>query len=351
MHSKKQKANKKEMKIITKINTYGHFNAGSKAVNDISQMTKLQNLYLKSPLETHKTIFAKLVRHWSLYFQIKKIHNDDLYLIQYPLYINSFLSKYLYNKNIDIVFLIHDLQGLRSSDLMRNKNEIEILKQGKSIISHNQVMTDYLISQGIDKNKIVNLELFDYLCDEVEYKNKDLKDGLTIAYAGNIDKAPFIKQLDSSKMNFDINLYGVKSDNLMLSDKTHYIGKETPERLPNLIDAHLGLVWDGNIDSSDENDLLKNYTKYNNPHKASCYLAAGIPVVVWSKSAIWNFVKENDCGYCIDSIYDINNLDLSDYEEKRKNAIEISKKVRSGYYTKKAFNAVFENLGLEERLK
>ena len=50
-----------------------------------------------------------------------------------------------------------------------NKTEIKLLKRSKFIISHNQDMTDYLISHGIDSNKIVNLELFDYLCNEVEY--------------------------------------------------------------------------------------------------------------------------------------------------------------------------------------
>lgn len=337
------------MKIITKQTTGDNFNAGSKAKNDILIITGFENLYLKDPKINLGKVFNKIVRFIKLYLQINKINNNDLFLIQHPLYISRHLNKELYDKNI--VYLIHDLHGLRTLDEKYNIHEIKLLKHAKFIISHNQVMTDYLISQGIDKNKIVNLELFDYLCNEVEYKNKSLTNGLTIAYAGNIDKAPFIKQLDSPKMNFEINLYGVKSDNLILSDNIHYIGKETPEKLPNLIDAHLGLVWDGNIDSSDENDILKNYIKYNNPHKVSCYLAAGIPVIVWSKSAIWNFVKENNCGYCIDNIYDINNLDLSDYEEKRKNAIEISKKVRSGYYTKKALNTAFEKLGLEERLK
>jgi len=337
------------MKIITKQTTGDNFNAGSKAKNDILKITNLGNFYIKDLKRNFGKICNKIFRFINYYFQINKIDRSQVYLIQHPLYISKHLNKFFYRKNI--VYLIHDLHGLRMMNEKVNKTEIKLLKHAKFIISHNQVMTDYLISQGIDSNKIVNLKLFDYLCDEVESKNKDISKGLTVAYAGNIDKALFIKQLDQSKMNFEMNLYGVKSDNLQINDKLHYIGKETPEKLPNLIDAHLGLVWDGNIDSSDETDILKNYTKYNNPHKVSCYLAAGIPVIVWSKSAIWNFVRENNCGYAIDNIYDINNLDLSDYEEKRKNAIEISKKVRSGYYTKKAFNTVFEKLGLEDKIK
>ena len=337
------------MKIISKGNSDIKYNAANKAPADINNILGLEIVSLTSKFDNNKHIIAKILKYASYFNQIRHISKKECYIIQHPLYINDIVSSKLYSKQS--IVLIHDLSGLRNKNNKWNLNEINKLKLAKFVISHNQAMTDYLISQGIDKNKIVNLELFDYLCEDVEYKNKDLSNGLIVAYVGNIGKAPFIKQLDQVKMNFEMNLYGVKSDNLQIGAKLHYIGKETPEKLPNFIDANLGLVWDGNIDSTDESDLLKNYTKYNNPHKVSCYLAAGIPVIVWSKSAIWDFVKENNCGYAIDNIYDINDLDLSDYEEKRKNAIEISKKVRSGYYTKKAFNTTFEKLGLEDRIK
>lgn len=334
--------------VITKLLTADKFNAALKAPKDVIDILNLPEHLIKIYDSSTKNKFKKVIRHFKIFPQLFKFRKGEFYIFQYPV---SYLKCNEINiSNIkNYILLLHDIASLRNQK--KTKGERKLFDNAKIIISHNQVMTDYLISQGIDSNKIVNLELFDYLCDEVEYKNKDIANGLTIAYAGNIDKALFIKQLDSSKMNFEMNLYGVKSDNLQINDKLHYIGKETPEKLPNLIDANLGLVWDGNIDSSDESDILKNYTKYNNPHKVSCYLAAGIPVIVWSKSAIWNFVRDNNCGYAIDNIYDINNLDLSNYEEKRKNAIEISKKVRSGYYTKKAFNTAFEKLGLEERIK
>lgn len=334
--------------VLTKLLTNDKYNAALKAPKDVLEILNIPEFLIEIYDSTTSNNIKKIYRHFKIFPQLFKFDKKEIYIFQSPVsYLKS--SEINFSNVKKYILLLHDVCTLRNGKL--NKSEIKLFKNSLAIISHNQVMTNYLISQGIDSKKIVNLELFDYLCDEVEYKNKDISNGLTIAYAGNIDKALFIKQLDQTKMNFEMNLYGVKSDNLQINDKLHYIGKETPERLPNLIDAHLGLVWDGNIDSSDESDILKNYTKYNNPHKVSCYLAAGIPVIVWSKSAIWNFVRDNNCGYAIDNIYDINNLDLSDYEEKRKNAIEISKKVRSGYYTKKAFNTVFEKLGLEDRIK
>ena len=104
------------------------------------------------------------------------------------------------------------------------------------------------------------------------------------------------------------------------------------------------MVWDGNYDESDQNEGFKNYTKYNNPHKLSCYIAAGLPVIVWRKSAAAQFVNKYNIGYTISNLYDINNLDFSDYEEKLKNVSVIQKKVCNGKFTKDAINKVLEKI-------
>ena len=45
------------------------------------------------------------------------------------------------------------------------------------------------------------------------------------------------------------------------------------------------------------------------------------------------------------NIYDINNIDFSDIEIKRKNISELSEKVKNGYFTEKAINKALEVLG------
>jgi hypothetical protein len=164
-----------------------------------------------------------------------------------------------------------------------------------------------------------------------------------IAFVGNLakEKTPFIHQLDENKMKFNLHLYGVGIDK-DINSKIVYEGSFNPDELPLYINQKLGLVWDGNYDESDEDKSYKNYTKYNNPHKLSCYIASGIPVIVWEKAAVANFVKENNIGYVINNIYDINNLSFDDYETKKKNVIEISKKVRNGYYTNKVFDEILK---------
>ncbi len=322
------------MNFIYKMLNSSKYIAGPKAPADIVDI--LSKSFKSDKIKDVEVVLGKVVT-------FRLISNGKRYsVIQYPFMANIDVYRKLNPKNI--IYFVHDLNGIRYEKSKKETKELKLLKRAKAIVSHNQIMTDYLISKGIDGSKIVNLNLFDYLCDDVHYKNRSLSDELSVAYAGNMDKAVFITQLESEKLGFTLKLYGRKSDNLKLRDKVVYAGKANPDKLPDFLDANLGLVWDGNIDASDEADLLKKYTKYNNPHKASGYLAAGMPIVVWSKSAIWNFVKENNCGYCVDDIYDINGIDLSDYEEKKKNSVEISEKIRSGYYTKTAFEAVLNLL-------
>ena len=85
---------------------------------------------------------------------------------------------------------------------------------------------------------------------------------------------------------------------------------------------------------------FKQYTKFNNPHKLSCYLAAGIPVIVWEKTAIAEMVKRENIGYTIRSLEGIKNLNFQDYSSKSESVRKYKEKVRSGYYTKR----VIENI-------
>ena len=119
--------------------------------------------------------------------------------------------------------------------------------------------------------------------------------------------------------------------------------------MPNKIDGNLGLVWDGNFDESDEEKNYKNYTRFNNPHKLSCYIASGMPVIVWKKSAIADFVRENNIGYEISNLYDINKLDFSDYDVKKKNVEKLEQRVRKGYFTQSALSKILKKYDIVER--
>lgn len=332
------------IRIITCTNSKAK-NAGPKAKEDIINILKSR---YNSELLT-ETIYEdfNINRIGKFMYLIKKFiiilknyTNKDTIVIQYPMS-NQFELLSLFPKKRTIV-IIHDLQGLRLLNQNKNKKELKQLKKYLYIIAHNERMKKYLIENGISSESIYTIDMFDYLVSEKKEKDKILKEG--IAFVGNLSetKTPFIHQINESKMNFNLYLYGVGiTENI--NKKIIYRGAFEPGNLPVIINQKLGLVWDGNYDESDENFSYKNYTRYNNPHKLSCYIAAGIPVIVWEKSAVSDFVKENNIGYLINNIYDINTLEFDDYDVKKQNVEKIRQKVSNGYYTNKVFDKILKN--------
>ena len=327
-------------KVILSLYEKTQINAGPKAKVDIETIvSKNYDFTIDNVNSIDNSLKGKINR----FFKCVKINiknkNTKLVLLQIPYSEKKYYTNMIRNK----IIIIHDIEGLRYSNRKRLEKEIEFYKKCYYIISHNKKMTNFLIKNGIEKNKIIDLELFDYLTEEKAVERKIDKNNINIVYSGNLIKAPFLKQLEENKMKFKLNTYGIM-DNELKNKNIIYKGKFKPDEIPGKLEGELGLVWDGNLDDKDEKDLLKNYTKYNNPHKLSCYIAAELPVIVWSKAAIADLVDKYNIGYKIDSLYDINDLDFSDYNEKLKNVKELSKKVRDGYFTKRAIKTVLDRL-------
>lgn len=330
------------MKIISKYRV-DNLDAGPKAKVDIENI--LKNEYnceicaLKlGPKETEDRFVRKMCRKiQKVFFELKNFKKNDIIIVQSPFTSRNFVTDACKNK----IAIVHDINGLRTGNAAELKKEIDFLKTCKAVIAHNQYMERFLSENGVSC-KIVDIGVFDYLLGEDAEKHtaQPLSGEPVVVYAGNLAKSPFLYQLEEEKMRFRMNVYGVGTDK-DINGKINYKGKYRPDELPNKLEGNLGLVWDGNFDESDENEGFKNYTKYNNPHKLSCYIAAGLPVIVWEKAAVADFVSENGIGYTVSSVYDINALDLSDYDVKRKNTLELSACVRNGVFTKKAIEKVF----------
>ena len=338
------KENKKK-NIILSSYTRGLYNAGPKAKMDIEKIVSKTLEFDVVSLDITNNISNAFIRRIYLFVKrfilANKVHkNVDLAIVQSP-YSNR---KIILNKFKKKILIIHDIDGLRQQIPKKLKKEINFYKSCDYVIVHNQRMKDFLVERGVAADKIYILELFDYLCtdkDKIDKKSEKFKNP-TIVYSGNLDKANFINQLEPEKMKFKINLYGTKTKEIN-NNKMLYKGVFNAEELPNKLEGNLGLVWDGNYDESDEYDTFKFYTKYNNPHKLSCYIAAGFPVIVWKKSAIADFVRKYNIGYEISDLYEINDLDFSDYEKKIDNLKNLTEKVRNGYFTKRVINEVLRD--------
>ena len=275
---------------------------------------------------------------------------DDVIILQFPLLWQSLKKqirmKFLKKRNFKVYLLIHDIESLRNKKIksfsdfkysiihfLQNKT---VLERVDGIIAHNDKMKSELVKMGINKEKIVSLEIFDYLIPNFnEDKNYD-KDKILLAGNFDIRKTKYARNLPE-KPEFEI--YGINFEHDNLPNNVHYKGVFSPEELPNHLQGGFGLVWDG--DSSDTcSGMYGEYLKINNPHKASLYLASNFPIIVWRQSALADFVKKYNCGIIIDSLYEIAGILESMNEEKYQQLIDnckkIGEKIRQGNYLKKA---------------
>ena len=308
------------------------------------------------------SIFKKLLWHkyirqkWDKVFE--KTNSGDTVFIQYIIIQHTvFLYKSIKKAHKDgkrIVFLVHDIDSLQSINKkntklirrLRIKFEEKVLKYGDKLIVHNNKMKSMLIQKGIDENKMIVLGIFDYLMPDLDIdrlSKRILKKDQPIIISGNLrkNKATYAYYLPE---NINFNLYGIGYENND-SKNVNYMGAYEAEEIPYVMNGSFGLVWDGeSIDTC--SGKFGQYLKINNPHKTSLYLMSGIPVLIWSQAALSDFIMENKCGACIDSLTEINNVinNISDeeYSELKRNTEKISLKLRNGHFLNEAIKKALE---------
>ena len=329
-------------------------NAGSKARNDVEAILiseGYEGLELKVE-NWYKMNFFKAQQH--KYRATKSVFDQlgagDELVIQFPIIHHTFfisrLIKQAQKRGAKFYLLIHDVETLRhaagSEVKFRHKvrnyfQEKKALMSVDGIIVHNDIMKKVLVSQGVPADKMVSLEIFDYLIPNFEEKTAPQKDQ-PIIVAGNLNptKSGYLYNLPSHPA---YNLYGVGYDESRALKNTSYFGSFMSDNLPTALEGSFGLVWDG--DSSETcQGSYGNYLRFNNSHKASLYLASGFPVVVWKESALAHFILEKSCGIAVASLHDLEaaleNLTEKEYADLSENARRIGKDLREGYYLRSA---------------
>ena len=329
-------------------------NAGSKARNDVEAILiseGYEGLELKVE-NWYKMNFFKAQQH--KYRATKSVFDQlgagDELVIQFPIIHHTFfisqLIKQAQKRGAKFYLLIHDIETLRhaagSEVKFRHKvrnyfQEKKALMSVDGIIVHNEIMKKVLVGQGVPADKMVSLEIFDYLIPNFAEKPNLQKDQ-PIIVAGNLNpaKSGYLYNLPDQPA---YNLYGVGYDESRALKNTTYFGSFMPDDLPAALEGSFGLVWDG--DSSETcQGSYGNYLRFNNSHKASLYLASGFPVVVWKESALAHFILEKSCGIAVASLHDLEaaleNLTEKEYADLSENARRIGKDLREGYYLRSA---------------
>ena len=168
------------------------------------------------------------------------------------------------------------------------------------------------------------------------YSNK------TIVIAGNLSrqKSAYIYQLNDITDHCHYNLYGIGYDGKD-TENVSYKGAFSPDELISQLQGQYGLVWDG--ESCDTcSGAFGEYLKYNNPHKFSLYLAAGLPVIIWKSAALAVYVEKYGLGMCIDSLKELDSrlsaITSDDYLRMVENVAKYRKSLVNGCHLKEALD-------------
>ena len=339
------------------------FNAGSKAREDVDKILTsngftalIANMEIDLSQNPFKKTLLQIRRYHEWIQCIEKMKKGDLVVIQFPVrnhtvFFQSFL-KTLNKNGVTTVGIIHDLESLRQSMVrsvsffsrLRFKlEEISALKYFSKIIVHNNYMKKSIHDHfDIPLDRMINLEIFDYLYIPENEDDNAVYNG-PIIIAGNLDKrkSGYVYHLPK-EVNY--SLYGANYSGDEYNNKNvSYLGKVKPDELPKVLKGSFGLVWDGPSAKTCEG-VYGEYLKVNNPHKTSLYLAASIPVIVWDKSAMADFVEEHGCGITVESINQIENklkaISIEQYKMIVNNAKKVGKHLRNGYYMRTALSKI-----------
>jgi len=279
-------------------------------------------------------------------FRIRQMRSQKV-IMQYPFYFNPILKKVLRDslgKN-EVVFLIHDVNALRSFQDSDIKTEMDELNLAKAVIVHNDIMGRALQKLGLNVPWF-SLALFDYLLPDVP--QKVFSKGTTVAFAGNLGKSKYLRNAEIETLGLHFNLYGPGFKEEAIKWKNiSYKGSFPPDEVPFKLEGNFGLIWDGsNINTCD--GPIGTYMKYNNPHKLSLYIAAGLPVIVWKQAAIAEFVTALKIGIAVESLKEVSekikSMPDNEYREMGKAVKKLQKQIVSGSFTKRCLATVEERV-------
>ncbi len=326
--------------------------AGNKAQKDINQIAEATG-YMPVKYKISGRRIAQFLTKRNFWKKLDKIPANSMVLLQYPLAGNlepKLLEYTERRQDLHLILLLHDVDILRSSNNIAVQNlERNLLHRASKIIVHNHAMKQEMMKRVHDLNPddLVEMELFDYICNLPENAGKQAVDKNAIVVAGNLskEKSGYVYKLGESAGNLTFHLYGINFVEAEAKNAVYH-GSFQPEELPQKLEKGFGLVWDGG-ELQECSGSFGEYLKYNNPHKLSLYVAAGMPVIVWSKAAVRKLVERENIGLVIDSVTDLDskiaNLSDEEYRLMMQNAMRLGEKVRQGYFTKRVLSALEED--------
>lgn len=337
-------------KLFLRLNIEKSNNAGYKAVRDCEEILQESGF---AAYDLYIRVFSlKLLNqivNSALYLELLLLPRNCDLVIAHPLYEIGFnyvrlLQREKKEKNMRLIFLIHDLPSLRIDQAKTFKmTDGEMCAAADFVIVHNERMKAHLAdTYAVSADKLKVLGLFDYLCSYEEKPGTEK--GKNIIIAGNLNrsKAGYLAKL-GAETELVFELYGSKDQNPE-GKNIRYHGSFAPEALPNQLQGSFGLVWDGDSEKCCSGNCGE-YLRYNNPHKTSLYLAAGIPVITWQEAAIAEMIRGQRLGITVSSLAEISEridaLSETEYAEMQSNARKMGEALRNGAHLRSVLEEIY----------
>ena len=325
------------------MNYYIQIQSPNKAKNDIDILFNDMGYVNLSPrLDSGNAVSRFLLRLAAVSKIVTTLHEGDVLCLQYPMKkFYTIACRMAHLKKAKVVTIIHDLGAFRRHKLTVEQ-ERRRLSHSEILIVHNERMESHLVKNG-SQQPVVRLDIFDYLSNTPPSRNHGSRKPTRVVFAGNLARwrNEFLYHLEEETQQWTIDVFGKGFDSdHNKNPHLKYKGMLLPEELIAQADADFGLVWDGS--SLDECDgEWGRYLLVNNPHKTSFYLRAGIPVIVWSESAMAPFILKQKLGIAIHSIRQLKEIlpkmPEQEYALLKANAMKMSAKLGDGYFTRRAF--------------
>lgn len=223
---------------------------------------------------------------------------------------------------ISIIAVIIDIDVLRDNNPLEERRAKWLLNCD-GIIAQNSSQENFIKSIGYN-GPVKCMWILDFIghpnIREAYSRSKEICYGGSLAYK----QSGFIYDCDCFS-NYYLNVYGtgLEKDRQFENSHIRFCGEFLADEVIYKLQGDFGLVWNGTSVKSIEG-TRGEYYKYASPHKLSMYIMAGMPVIVNSKSAISEYVYNNNIGIVVDSLENIEAIldEISNDEyEKMLNAV------------------------------
>ena len=314
-----------------------NYNHGGMGLVDAEKVLMSEG-YVPILLPHHQnfSLVAKVNRFLYLFRIIFRIPKGSAIVFLFPMYAKMtqlLVRLFMHRRSIKLVCFITDIDGIKDDDAKKLEKDISFFRKLKYFIVHNERMKKWL-EKRVTESVSSQIVFFDFLAKPVEVIREKSTD---IAFAGNLEKSPFLEDLELLKAKqplLHFQLYGPnQTDKMLRQTNTTWHGVEDPYRMPSKIQGSFGLLWDGtSIDGP--GGSYGEYMQYITHHKLSLYILSSLPVIVPATTAGEELINKYKIGIVVNSLHEIEGkikaTSQEEYIQMQKNMQPLAQKISTG---------------------